>query len=149
MKRLLLPAALVPGLVLAAGTAVAENFCGRASPHPVDLAFDAAVARSGGRTVDLVDAQSAAFEGWDRELQRVYNTLLRELAPEARTTLRAAQRAWLAFDTAQAQWDASLHADQGSSTALNVGASALQRRRARACALDSDLEDLRAADPQP
>ena len=57
--------------------------------------------------------------------------------------LRAAQRAWLAFDTAQGQWDVAMHADQGSSAALNIGGAALERRRARVCKLTEDLDSLK------
>ena len=56
--------------------------------------------------------------------------------------LRAAQRAWLAYDKAQAQWDATLYAAQGTSAALNQGGASLTRRRARVCDLQNDLEGL-------
>ena len=61
----------------------------------------------------------------------------------ARDTLRAAQRAWLAYDAAQGQWDSAVFAEQGSSAALNIGGAALERRRARVCALTTDLESLK------
>jgi len=116
------------------------HFCGQSKPHPIDTALALASARSGGATVDLANAQSAAWAAWDKELNRVYAALLKKApSPEA---LRAAQRAWLAYDKAQAQWDAALHADEGTSAALNQGGASLQRRRARVCDLQNDLDGL-------
>ena len=93
--------------------------------------------------MDPRDAQSAAYAAWDKELNRVYAQALKAAGPARRDALRAAQRAWLAFDTAQGQWDAMLHADQGTSTALNIAGAALERRRARVCDLSRDLQNLK------
>lgn len=130
--------ALLPRCALAAHAA--GHFCGQDKPHPIDTALAQASARSGGVTVDLANAQSAAWAAWDKELNRIYAALLKKApSPEA---LRAAQRAWLAYDKAQAQWDAALHADEGTSAALNQGGASLQRRRARVCDLQNDLDGL-------
>lgn len=132
--------------LLAAGTQAAhaaEHFCGQPTAHPIDKALGAASARSGGVTVDLHDAQSAAYAAWDKELNRLYAQVLKAAGPARRDALRTAQRAWLAFDTAQGQWDAAMHADQGSSAALNIGGAALERRRARVCTLSGDLDNLK------
>lgn len=145
MKRALFAAALCCGLAGTPATQAGEHYCGRPTPHPIDVAFAAATERSGGVTADLRDAQSLAWEAWDKELDRIYAALMKATAPEAREALRAAQRAWLAFDEAQARWDAALHADEGTSAALEVGGAALARRRARACDLDTDLEHRRDA----
>jgi uncharacterized protein YecT (DUF1311 family) len=130
-------------LALAATTiahAAEPHFCNRPAPHPIDAALAQASERSGGVTVDLANAQTAAWAAWDKELNRVYAALLKKApSPDA---LRAAQRAWLAYDKAQAQWDATLYADQGTSAALNQGGASLARRRARVCDLQNDLEGL-------
>jgi uncharacterized protein YecT (DUF1311 family) len=130
-------------LALAATTiahAAEPHFCNRPAPHPIDAALAQASERSGGVTVDLANAQTAAWAAWDKELNRVYAALLKKAPrPDA---LRAAQRAWLAYDQAQAQWDATLYADQGTSAALNQGGASLARRRARVCDLQNDLEGL-------
>ena len=131
-------------LCFAASTHAAEpHFCGRSTPHPIDQALAVASQRSGGVTVDLADAQSAAFAAWDKELNRIYAQVLKAAGPGRRDTLRAAQRAWLAFDAAQGQWDSAIFAEQGSSAALNIGGAALERRRARVCALTNDLDSLK------
>lgn len=120
-----------------------EHYCGRKVPHPIDLALAAAVERSGGVTVDLADAQSAAWVAWDKEVNRIYVALQKAAGIERREALRATQRAWLAYDKAQGQWDVTLHADDGTSTALNIGGLSLQRRRARVCDLQTDLDGLK------
>jgi len=130
-------------LALAGTSHAAEHFCGQPTAHPIDKALGAASARSGGVTVDLIDAQNAAYTAWDKELNRIYAQVLKAAGPGRRDSLRAAQRAWLAFDTAQGQWDSAVFAEQGSSAALNIGGAALERRRARVCALTSDLDSLK------
>ena len=138
-------ALLTTFLLLASGpqaAQAAEHFCGQRTAHPIDKALGAASERSGGVTVDLIDAQNAAYAAWDKELNRVYAALLKAAGPERRDALRSAQRAWLAYDKAQDLWVATLHADEGTSSALNVGGAALQRRRARVCDLLNDLEGL-------
>lgn len=131
-------------LALAIGAHAAEpHFCGQPTAHPIDKALAAAAERSGGVTVDLINAQNTAYTAWDKELNRVYAQVLKAAGPGRRDALRAAQRAWLAYDTAQGQWDSALLAEQGSSAALNIGGAALERRRARVCALTSDLDSLK------
>lgn len=130
--------------LLLSGTAhAAEHFCGQSKPHPIDQALAKAVERSAGVTVDLSDAQSAAYDAWDKELNRIYAEALKAAGPAGRDALRAAQRAWLAFDGAQFRWETQLYADQGTSSALNTGGGALARRRARVCELSNDLQSLK------
>ena len=129
-------ALLTTFLLLASGpqaAQAAEHFCGQRTAHPIDKALGAASERSGGVTVDLIDAQNAAYAAWDKELNRIYAQVLKAAGPGRRDTLRAAQRAWLAFDTAQGQWDSAIFAEQGSSAALNIGGAALSAD-APACA---------------
>jgi uncharacterized protein YecT (DUF1311 family) len=139
--------ALVCAALAALATLPAQataHFCGRSAAHPIDKTLAAAAQRSGGVTVDLSEAQSAAYEAWDKELNRLYAALLKATDPAQREALRAAQRAWLAFDKAQGHWVAVQHADEGTSAALNIGGAALERRRARVCELLNDLEGLQA-----
>lgn len=117
------------------------NFCDRPRPHPIDQRMDAAIARSGGVTADMRDAQGAAYAAWDRELNRIYARLMKALPKDAASALRASQRAWLAWDRAQAAADQALQADAGSAAALQVAASGLSRLRARVCEL-GDWEEM-------
>ena len=77
-----------------------------------------------------------------RDGREILAALQKAAGTERRDALRSAQRAWLAYDKAQDLWVATLHADEGTSAALNVGGAALQRRRARVCDLMNDLEGL-------
>jgi uncharacterized protein YecT (DUF1311 family) len=131
-------------LALAGSVYAAEpHFCGQPTAHPIDKALAVAAERSGGVTVDLINAQNAAYTAWDKELNRIYAQVMKAAGPGRRDALRAAQRAWLAYDAAQGQWDSAVLAEQGSSAALNIGGAALERRRARVCALTTDLESLK------
>ncbi len=135
--------ALTLAIALAPAAHAADHFCGQRTAHPIDKALGVAADRSGGVTVELREAQSNAYLAWDKELNRIYAQVLKVAGPARRDALRAAQRAWLAFDTAQGQWDAAVAADQGTSGTLNVGGAALERRRARVCDLSRDLESLK------
>ena len=79
------------------------------------------------------------------EIARSLPELLQAIAPADRDTLRAAQRAWLAYDQAQGGWDWSpaMHGEEGTSGPLNVAAGGLARRRERVCRLQSDLAFIR------
>lgn len=131
MKRLALL------LLLCAGGAHAEgHWCGLPQAHPVDAAYARAMEASGGVTVDMHNAQSAAYEGWDAELNRLYREAMAGFDDPLRAgALRAAQRAWLAWDDAETRSDLAQQADGGSMGPLIVTGLAMQRRRARACSL--------------
>lgn len=114
----------------------APHWCGLPSPHPLDAAFERAIERSGGVTADMRDAQGVAHAGWDGELNRLYRDAMRQLDGDARAiALRKAQRAWLAWDAAEAASDLAFAADQGTSGPLAVADQAIARRRDRACTL--------------
>ena len=86
-------ALLTTFLLLASGpqaAQAAEHFCGQRTAHPIDKALGAASERSGGVTVDLIDAQNAAYAAWDKELNRIYAQVLKAAGPGRRDTLRAA-----------------------------------------------------------
>ncbi len=148
----------LPGRALGAALALAacalapahaeDNFCGRGTPHPIDQAMARAGARSSGVTLELRAMNTRALQAWDKELNRVYQALLQAAGKERADALRAAQRAWLAYDKAQLRWDWALHADEGTSAPLNVEGAALTRLRQRVCELSTDLEDLQGESGQ-
>ena len=143
--NLLLAAALSLAAPLASA-AGSLHWCGGAQAHPVDAAFARAIERSGGVTVDMRDAQGVAYEGWDAELNRLYRGAMQRFAGDGRAdALRAAQRAWLAWDRAEARSDQMQHADAGTSGPLAIADLAIERRRARACTLHQLLIDPEAA----
>lgn len=48
-------------------------------------------------TVGMVECAQAAYEEWDKELNRSYSKLMKQLPEEEKKTLRLSQRAWLKF----------------------------------------------------
>lgn len=112
------------------------HWCGQPQVHPLDAGFARTIERSGGVTAGMRDAQDRAYAGWDAELNRQYRLLLKDTGNGTRAAaLRKAQRAWLAWDGAEADSDAAFVADQGSAAALAVADQAIARRRQRACDL--------------
>lgn len=135
-------------LLAAAGSAASagEHPCAYVAGHAIKATFARAAERSGGVTVDLRDAQSAAYAAWDTELNRLYRTLLDGM-PEAadRDALRKAQRAWLAFHEAESEWLTSnaMHGQEGTSGPLNIAGAGLTRLQQRVCDLKA-AQELRA-----
>jgi uncharacterized protein YecT (DUF1311 family) len=116
--------------------AAGNTWCELPQVHPIDVEFAAAIERSGGVTVDMRDAQALAYDSWDTELNRLYRTLMRQLGGGIRRdALRQAQRAWLAWDAAEAVSDLAMQEDNGSAGPLIIADQAIDRRRARACTL--------------
>jgi uncharacterized protein YecT (DUF1311 family) len=133
MPRLLV--LLIPLLATPAHAAGA-TWCDQPQVHPIDADFVAAIERSGGVTVDMRDAQVLTYDSWDAELNRLYRTLMRQLGDSVRRdALRKAQRAWLAWDAAEADSDLAMQEDNGSAGPLIIADQAIDRRRARACTL--------------
>ena len=123
-------------MLLASAVRAEDHWCGLPQAHPVDAAYAQAMEKSGGVTVDMHDAQTTAFDAWDAELDRLYRGAVRQFGRDARAdTLRAAQRAWLAWDAAETRSDLAQQADGGSIGPVTVSNLAMQRRRARACML--------------
>ena len=144
MPRLLLLALLLSP----AAHATEAHWCDLPQAHPVDAAFATAIARSGGVTADMRDAQGQAYEGWDAELNRLYRAVMRQLDGGPRAdALRQAQRAWLAWDDAEATSDIAMQEDSGSAGPLVIADQAIARRRARACTLYMLLDS--PASPSP
>lgn len=61
---------------------------------PIDIELEKA---SGGNTRTMEEALVRAEKRWDKELNRVYQALLKELPASEKDSLRASQKAWLAF----------------------------------------------------
>lgn len=126
---------LIP-LLAAPAHASDANWCDQPQIHPIDADFGAAIERSGGVTVDIRNAQASAYDRWDAELNRLYRTLMRQLdGGVRRDALREAQRAWLAWDAAEADSDLAMQEDNGSAGPLIIADQAIDRRRTRACTL--------------
>ncbi len=129
-------------LLFVAIPASATPWCDLPQPHPVDAAFAVALERSGGVTADMRDAQGLAYEGWDNELNRLYRAVMQQFGNgPRRDALRQAQRAWLAWDDAEAVSDIAQQEDNGTAGPIAVADQSIARRRSRACTLYLMLED--------
>jgi uncharacterized protein YecT (DUF1311 family) len=67
----------------------------------IDRALDQCLATdAGSSTAGMIDCTSTALRAWDVRLNDTYQRALAALDPKSRDLLRAAQRQWLAFRTA-------------------------------------------------
>ena len=127
---------------LSASLGVAAS-CSYSEGHAISATFAADMERSGGYTTEMREGQDRAYTAWDAELNRLYGALLERMKRESdRTALRKAQRAWLAFDKAEREWDWSdaMHGQEGTAGPLNVAGAALQRLIQRVCDLHGALD---------
>jgi len=63
---------------------------------------------------EMNQTAAANYEKADAELNRAYKKLMADLDQEAQAKLKTAQRAWIAFRDAQAEFDADAEARGGS-----------------------------------
>ncbi len=76
------------------------------SKDPIDQALDACLAGTAANsTAGQVNCTSKAAAAWDRELNQVYQKLLKTLDPASQALLRNSQRQWLAFREAEKKFD--------------------------------------------
>ncbi|WP_311944166.1 lysozyme inhibitor LprI family protein [Halomonas piscis] len=133
MKKSLLALSLAAFAPLALA---AEPFCDSGHPHPIDVQFELDMDASGGVTLKMRNAQGRAYERWDTELNMEYRELMRTLKPEEQAALKKAQRAWLAFREAEADfwWTESLSGG-GTLQPVIVSDQSLSLLKARVCQL--------------
>lgn len=81
--------------------------CGQETKDPIDKVLDACLASSAANsTAGQVDCGAKAAASWDRELNQVYQKLLKTLDPTSEALLRNSQRQWLAFRDAERKFEA-------------------------------------------
>jgi uncharacterized protein YecT (DUF1311 family) len=114
-----------------------ENFCDTGKPHAIDLWSEKEMDKTGGVTVNIREVQVATYSRWDKELNRVYGTLLNKFNAADKLKLREAQRAWLKFYDAETQllWAEGLYGAGGSSAPISVSDAATMMVRQRVCRL--------------
>lgn len=70
--------------------------------HPIDAELSRCMeSPEGMSTHGTRQCLGTATEAWDKELNRVWGELMRELPASAKESLRAAQRKWIAFRDAE------------------------------------------------
>ncbi|MDN6298592.1 MAG: DUF1311 domain-containing protein, partial [Halomonas sp.] len=105
-------------------------------PHPIDVQFERDMDASGGVTLEMRNAQGRAYERWDTELNMEYRELMANLSAKEKAALKKAQRAWLAFREAEAEfwWTESLSGG-GTLQPVIVASHAIELLKERVCQL--------------
>jgi len=55
-------------------------------------------------TAGMLNCSSQALDKWDKELNRVYKELIKELSPEEKELLKQSQLQWIKFRDAEFKW---------------------------------------------
>jgi len=79
-------------ILLSASVAYAQE----PSIHPIDKALDACIEKDGS-TTGMIRCTDKAYAAWDRELNKNYADLMRQLKPGQKAALKAAQLEWLKY----------------------------------------------------
>lgn len=103
-------------LLFAAASAAADQ------ADPVDDALQACLARpAAGSTAGMEQCFDAAILAYDKQLNTTYGRVMAALDPKSKELLRSAQRAWLAFRTAEhAATAGPFAADRGTQMRIEV-----------------------------
>jgi uncharacterized protein YecT (DUF1311 family) len=118
---------------------------GAAAKHPIDAAYDRAVAADSS-TAGMVDAAVDARKRWDADMNRVYGLLMKKLDPGTGTLLRDAQRAWIRYRDAELAANAGIvdweYRQAGGGTIWSVvqAGRAMEITRTRALELEAYLK---------
>lgn len=96
--------------------------------------FDACMDKSGGVTAVMLDCIGADTKRQDAALNKNYQAAIKTLSPDRRQKLIAAQRAWLAYRTAETNFTAD--PDGGTSAQVNSADEFRQMTAQRAEELD-------------
>ncbi len=88
--------------------------------NPIDAALDACLATEQGQiNAGMIGCTSTAIKAWNAKLNQIYQQDMAALDPKSRDLLRASERQWVAFRTAeQAAQAGPWQADRG--TDINV-----------------------------
>lgn len=68
--------------------------------HPLDARLGRALDQAM-NTQDMVEALTASYQAWDKELNRAYGAAMKRLDKAGQAALKKAQRAWVAYKEAQ------------------------------------------------
>ena len=72
------------------------SFAQETSTHPIDKALDACTEKDGS-TAGTIRCTDKAYAAWDRELNKNYTQLMRQLKSAQKLALKAAQLDWLKY----------------------------------------------------
>jgi uncharacterized protein YecT (DUF1311 family) len=104
---------------------------------PIDQSLDACLNSSvGASTAGQTDCASKAYAAWDAELNKVYQTLMKNLDPASRDLLRTSQRQWLAFREAEKKFQVAPWRQKGGTLiGVSVNLDNVEALRTRVMAL--------------
>ena len=137
--RVLLAFAL---FLLSALVARAETpFCGRETPHPIDVWFDATM-QTAETTRDMRRVQAEAQRRWDHLLNAYYQEIRAKLSEAERQHFQMAQRAWLAFREAELQFLSRAVYTEGTMAPLILNDIARTLLKTRVCQLRHIRDEL-------
>ncbi|HNY31926.1 MAG TPA: DUF1311 domain-containing protein [Fibrobacteria bacterium] len=127
-----------PFLLLLAGLATV-SFAGEKS-HPLDVESDRCL-QEATTTLAMLDCHASAYQAWDERLNKVYPRVRGHLDSEGKKELLAAQREWLKFRDAQAQWTNNAFLKmEGSIHRVGAASARVQVVRQRVLELEQFLE---------
>ncbi len=100
---------------------------------PIDTQLDTCLAAPAGQsTAGMVSCTGEATRAWDRRLNETYQKVMQALDPKSRELLRASQRQWVAFRSAEkAVQAAPWTADRGTIIRVQVMAANVAAIKAR------------------
>lgn len=105
---------------------------------PIDAALEQCLKTPRGETTaGMTECTHAAYQAYDRQMNTLYQAVMRKSDPASREAIRNAQRAWLAYRNAQKAADnAPWRADRGSMASPDIEGLNVEAIRARIAELE-------------
>ncbi|SHK49921.1 lysozyme inhibitor LprI family protein [Thermocrinis minervae] len=80
--------------------------------HPIDVWLEKCIEKDSS-TAEMINCSNKAYEMWDKELNRVYQELMKKLSPEEKELLKESQRQWLKFRDAEFRFINQIYGYEG------------------------------------
>lgn len=104
--------------------------------HPIDVRLaECHSIDSNQTTIGMMRCEAIARDEWDKEMNKYYNLLIKELTEEEIERLRTSQRQWLSYRDKEVDFSTQMYYDMGG-TMWKIVAVARQAGIVRARALD-------------
>ena len=97
VKQLLLTILVIVFYVFLGNITFAEE---QEKKHPIDEWLERCIEKDSS-TAGMINCSGKAYEMWDKELNKVYQKLMKKLTPEERKKLQESQRQWIKFRDAE------------------------------------------------
>lgn len=116
--------------------------------HPIDKWHQECLEQEDNQnTIGMTECDNLALEKWDKELNKVYNSLIKKLTPKGKETLKNSQKAWLKFRDAEYNAIAEMYGNLDGTMWMNVRSSfTMDIIRDRVLQLQSYLDALNDAE---